>query len=165
MGKKNLPMTIALAEIDEIGFVVELHSRIYTKLGYGLAIQKHIMSSLIRFIDSYKEGRLWIAKVNGVKVGTIGLVLEEQQWKIRWFLVDSAYQGLGIGKELLETLMQFVMASPIEHLELGTIDELIAARALYTAYGFQLTQSQPTNQWKEHEVVDEVWEWRRPSNH
>lgn len=158
----NKSVNISLAKIDEIGFVVDLHSRVYTELGYGLPIQKHIMTSLIHFIDNYEQGWLWIAKVNDIKVGTIGLVKEDDQWKIRWFVVDHTYQRLGIGRALLDTLMRFVARDrEIEHLELGTINELTAARKLYQEYGFQLIVSTPNQKWKENEVLDEVWEWRK----
>lgn len=87
-------------------------------------------------MDNPSQGKLWIAEVNNVRVGSIG-----------------------IGQNLLAELMKFIHENQIESVYLWTINELSGARNLYTKHGFTMTKSSPNNTWKNNEVIDEKWEW------
>lgn len=157
--KKN-SIRIYEAAFNDFGFVADLHSRVYTKLGYDLLIQKHILTSLLKYMDNPSQGKIWIAEVNNVRVGSIGIVAaEDDYWEIHWFAVDDKYQGMGIGQKLLDELMQFIQKKQIKNVYLWTINELIGARNLYAKYGFTLTESSPNKKWKNNETIDEKWEW------
>lgn len=145
---------------QDIGFVADLHSRVYTNLGYDLTLQQHILTSLLSYTKQPQSGKIWVAKVNNQRVGSIGIVqTNEHLWEVHWFAVDENYQGLGIGQKLLDQLMDYLEEQQIEQVFLWTINELVAARNLYTKYGFTLTESRPNKTWKSDEVIDEKWEW------
>lgn len=159
--EKNNLIEICEAKIQDIGFVADLHSRVYSELGYHYAIQTHILNSLSHYTEQPHSGKIWLAKVNGVRVGSIGIVENDTaNWEIHWFAVDAEYQHLGLGKQLLETLMNFVATKQLSHVYLWTINELTQARNLYARSGFTLTEAIPTKKWKKHEVMDEKWEWK-----
>ncbi len=91
----------------------------YTELGYHYAIQTHILTSLIRYTEKPWSGKIWIAKVNGIRVGLIGIAENEKnKWEIHWFAVDSNYQHLGLGKQLLDMLMQFITEKQLQQVYL-----------------------------------------------
>jgi DNA-binding MarR family transcriptional regulator/N-acetylglutamate synthase-like GNAT family acetyltransferase len=159
--EKNNHIAIDEGTTQDIGFIADLHSRLYTELGYHYAIQTHILTSLIRYTEKPRSGKIWIAKVNGIRVGSIGIVENEKnKWEIHWFAVDSNYQHLGLGKQLLDTLMQFITEKQMQHVYLWTINELTQARNLYARSGFTLTEAVPTTKWKNKELMDEKWVWQ-----
>lgn len=157
--KKNV-IKIYEAAFEDFGFVADLHSRVYTDLRYDLSIQKHVLTSLLDYMDNPSHGKIWIAEVNNLRVGSIGIVAaEDNSWEVHWFAVDDKYQGMGIGQKLLAELMQFIHENQIESVYLWTINELVGARNLYAKHGFTMTKSSPNNTWKNNEVIDEKWEW------
>lgn len=111
-------------------------------------------------MDNPSQGKLWIAEVNNVRVGSIGIVAaEDNSWEVYWFAVDDNYRGMGIGQNLLAKLMKFIHENQIESVYLWTINELSGARNLYAKHGSTMTKSAPNNTWKNNEVIDEKWEW------
>jgi len=48
------------------------------QIGYHYAIQTYILTSLIRYTEKPRSGKIWIAKVNGIRVGSIGIVENEK---------------------------------------------------------------------------------------
>jgi GNAT superfamily N-acetyltransferase len=65
---------------------------------------------------------------------------------LRWFIVDDALRGAGIGRHLIARAMAFVD----EHFDetyLWTFKGLNAARHLYDTAGFQLTDEAEGQQW------------------
>jgi DNA-binding MarR family transcriptional regulator/GNAT superfamily N-acetyltransferase len=157
--KKN-EIDIEEGGIQDIGFIADLNSRVYTELGYDNVIQAHILTTLLQYTKKPTHGKIWIAKVNNVPVGSIGIVENEKnKWEIHWFAVDSKYQHLGLGKGLLDKLMEYLIENGIQQVYLWTINELAQARNLYVRSGFTLSEATPTKKWKNKEVMDEKWVW------
>nr|OTO68626.1 hypothetical protein A5866_000824 [Enterococcus sp. 12C11_DIV0727] len=78
-------------------------------------------------------------------------------WQVRWFAVDSKYQGLGIGKKLVEKVMKYIEKRNISKIFLWTVKDLSAARSLYGKNGFLLKESVTNEEWKDTIVVEEKW--------
>lgn len=66
---------------------------------------------------------------------------------LRWFVVDEAARGRGVGRALLDKAVAFARDSGAAGLYLTTFDGLKAARALYDAAGFEVV----------HEAWDTTW--------
>jgi len=63
--------------------------------------------------------------------------------------VDGAWRGKGVGRALLETLIEHARTLGYHRLRLGTITEMTAAKSLYRALGFI-----PIERYRADEMVD-----------
>ncbi|KAK4128240.1 acyl-CoA N-acyltransferase [Parathielavia appendiculata] len=57
--------------------------------------------------------------------------------RLRFFIVDESTRGLGVGKKLFETAMEFVRETNFHECQLSTLSDLTVARRLYEAAGFK----------------------------
>jgi GNAT superfamily N-acetyltransferase len=86
----------------------------------------------------------WIAECGGVRVGCIVLVAaDEATAQLRVLLVDPAARGGGVGRRLVDTVIEFARAAGYERMVLWTNDILTAAARIYLKAGFVLTSSEP----------------------
>lgn len=67
--------------------------------------------------------------------------------RLRWFMVDPATQGRGLGRELMERALTFCREKAFAEVFLWTFGGLAPARRLYDAMGFELTQEFPAAPW------------------
>ncbi len=87
------------------------------------------------------NGNFWLAILDGVLVGTIGLIdIGNNQACIRKMFVHKDYRGnvLNIAQSLLDTLLLWAKSKQIRSIYLGTIERLYAARRFYEKNDFQL---------------------------
>lgn len=71
---------------------------------------------------------------------------------MRWVLVDTAARGLGLGRRLVETALDYCRKSGCSSVFLESTDGLRESQALYDDIGFQLVSSD----------VEELWDGVRP---
>lgn len=106
------------------------------------------------------EQALYRAKLNGYvatrydneKLIGMGWIFPRQtalrkQAVVEDMIVDDAYRGRGLGRELLNDLVVWARGQNIEMIELTSNPKRIAANELYKKYGFQL---HPTNHYLYH---------------
>ena len=87
------------------------------------------------------NGNFWLAIVDGVLVGTIGMIgIGNKQACIRKMFVHKDYRGsvLSIAQSLLDTLLEWAKSNQMRSIYLGTIERLYAARRFYEKNGFRL---------------------------
>jgi GNAT superfamily N-acetyltransferase len=126
-------------------YVKESHFAVYSKeYDFDFTFKEFIENALDEFsksFDSEKEN-LWIVDLNGEPKGSIGIVkITESQAQLRWFLVEPDIRGLGYGKRLLETALNFCKEKNYDSIFLWTNSSLHKARALYEKYGFTVTET------------------------
>jgi GNAT superfamily N-acetyltransferase len=63
--------------------------------------------------------------------------------------VDRAWRGKGVGRALLETLIAHARTLGYDHLRLGTLNDMSAARSLYRSLGFA-----PIERYRADEMID-----------
>lgn len=68
--------------------------------------------------------------------------LLRKQAVVEDMIVDEAYRGRGLGREILDDLVRWARENGVEVIELTSSPKRIAANELYKKYGFQL---HPTN--------------------
>lgn len=159
--EKNRQVEIGVGTAADVGFIADLHSRIYTDKGYRPIFQTYVLDALADFIRTGMHGQVWVAKVDGKRVGTISLVqTNDNHWQVRWFVLDPLYQGLGIGKQLVQQLMTFVQENHIENIYLWTVSDLSAARHLYRQAGFQRVEVKTNTEWTTKTLTEEKWIWQ-----
>lgn len=86
-------------------------------------------------------GQIWFAELNVDEktyiVGTIGLMPHHGEWEVIKLAVQPKYQGKGIGKELIKTVINHAREKGINRLVLDSNSHLISAISLYESFGFQ----------------------------
>src|SRR5690349_16129261 len=65
---------------------------------------------------------------------------------LRWFIIDDALRGSGMGRQLMERATAFVDAH-YDETYLWTFKSLDAARHLYESFGFVLSDEAEGSQW------------------
>jgi GNAT superfamily N-acetyltransferase len=67
--------------------------------------------------------------------------------RLRWFILDPAYHGQGIGGRLMEEAMAFCEEAGFARVFLCSFAGLDAARHLYERHGFTLREEHEDDQW------------------
>jgi GNAT superfamily N-acetyltransferase len=100
----------------------------------------------------------WIAEVDGDRAGCVFLVADDEAGtaKLRILLVTPAARRLGVGTRLVEECLGFARAAGYDRVTLWTNDVLVAARRIYQAFGFTLTEEEPHHSFG-HDLVGQSW--------
>ncbi|MGI2326819.1 bifunctional helix-turn-helix transcriptional regulator/GNAT family N-acetyltransferase [Planococcus sp. YIM B11945] len=144
----------------DVGYVAHLHGTLYGHTyQFGKVFEYYVLKGLTEFMKNTTGGELWIAEVNGHIAGSIAITKSaDETAQIRWFILDEAHHGQGIGKQLMDTAMDFCREQDYRHVFLWTVNILGAARYLYGKYGFTLTEEKPNNEWTDQKLIEERWD-------
>lgn len=144
----------------DAGFIAHLHGTLYAETyQFSELFEYYVMKGLTEFMHERDGGELWIAEVNGDIAGSIAIAKSSNDTaQLRWFILDERFQGLGIGKQLMDTAMGFCKEQQYRHVFLWTVNILETARYLYSKYGFRLTEEKPNSSWTPVEVLEERWD-------
>ena len=188
-----MPVSLRTAlKPGDIGAIVQLHGTLYAReCGFDHTFEAYVAGPLADFATrgSPRE-RIWIAEQDdaGLRrfeagatagdrdtrlqphenriVGCIAIVAHSPHVaQLRWFLVDPAFRGAGLGKRLVREALDFCRAADYESVILWTVSALTAAAHLYRAAGFVKVEEKPGRQWGV-DVVEKRYElrWRpRPA--
>ena len=91
---------------------------------------------------------IWLADAQ--LKGTISLQapeVDDDLAHLRWFIVDEAFAGEGLGGQLIEAATSHARSNGFAGAYLTTFAGLEAARKLYERSGFQLVTETPVDQW------------------
>ena len=100
----------------------------------------------------------WVAEVDGERVGCVFCVAGDNPAvaKLRILLVTPDGRGLGVGRRLVDTCVQFAAGAGYEQVTLWTNDVLVSARRIYQAVGFALVEEQAHHSFG-HDLVGQNW--------
>ena len=130
-----------------VGRVVEMHASYYSKaLDFGASFETTVASGLADFIARVDtpDNAIWSLSTHGEITGSIaidGEDLTDGIAHLRWFIVDDCLRGSGMGKQLLQTALDFCEERGFAQTHLWTIEGLDAARHLYEQHGFSLAET------------------------
>jgi GNAT superfamily N-acetyltransferase len=136
-----------------IGRVVELHATYYAQQwSFGLFFESKVATNLASFLNRFDEKHdgFWIAVHEQQIVGSISIDGSEAETRgghLRWFILDSEYQGNGIGKQLLGEAICFCEQKHFQRVYLTTFAGLDPAPHLYEKWGFKLIEEEENNSW------------------
>ena len=136
-----------------IGRIVKMHADYYSRqAGFGVAFETQVAGGLAEFVARLERpaNAIWYAQTDGRIVGSIafdGEDLGEAAAHLRWFIVDDAIRGTGVGRSLIENALAFCDAHGFRETQLWTFKGLDAARKLYEKNGFALAEEFRGNQW------------------
>jgi DNA-binding MarR family transcriptional regulator/N-acetylglutamate synthase-like GNAT family acetyltransferase len=144
----------------DVGYVAHLHGILYDKTyKFGPMFEYYVMKGLAEFMMNSDGGELWVVEVNGKIVGSIAITKSNDTVaQLRWFVLDENYQGVGIGKKLMETAINFCHNQGYQHVFLWTVSILETARYLYKKYNFTLTEEKSNDEWNGTKLIEERWD-------
>ena len=153
-------LTLRAARSGDYGWVVARHGEIYTEeYGWDTHFEALVARIVADYVDHYDPVReaAWIAEIDGERVGSIFCVAQDAETaKLRLLFVDSAARGMGVGRALVDECIGFAKAAGYSRMVLWTVDELGAARRIYEAAGFTLTDEEPVEHFGHH-VMSQHW--------
>ena len=137
-----------------IAEVVRLHSDYYAKhWGFGLPFEAKVALELADFLLGFREGRDFMRNAwqdDARLKGTVSLQAPgdgDDLAHLRWFIVDEAFAGEGLGSQLLGAAISHAGACGFAGIYLTTFAGLEAARKLYERSGFRLVKETAVDQW------------------
>jgi len=151
-----------------IGDVASLHARFYSEhWGFGVFFEKKVATELAAFAQALPgDGKaLWLHVEDGRTLASLAIDGNPASGiaHLRWFIVDDALRGTGVGRELMSRAMRFV-DDRFQETCLWTFKGLDAARHLYESFGFRLVQESEGEQWGA-KVIEQRFSRLRPSPH
>jgi DNA-binding MarR family transcriptional regulator/N-acetylglutamate synthase-like GNAT family acetyltransferase len=134
-----------------IGDVTSLHARFYAHhAGFGVYFERKVATELAAFAESLPApGKaLWLVMDGERTLGSLAIDgdAKTRVAHLRWFIIDDALRGSGIGKQLMARAMSFADAH-YDETYLWTFKSLDAARHLYESFGFTLSDEAEGTQW------------------
>lgn len=130
--------------------IIGLHARLYAReYGFNQAFASYVAEHLQTLAARQTQrDRIWLTELEGRLVGCIAIVGNSAaEAQLRWFLVDPAARGQGLGKRLLREAIFFCRERGYESIVLWTVSALTAAAHLYLSEGFQKVEEQPSANW------------------
>jgi peptidyl-dipeptidase Dcp len=127
----------------DLGYVIYLHGALYSKeYGYGVQFENYVARGLCDFLEKYdsKRNRVWVCEHNDRIIGFLLLMDRGDSAQLRYFLIEPAFRGVGLGSKLLNLYMEFLRQCGYKASYLWTTHELFTAAALYKRLGFKLTE-------------------------
>jgi GNAT superfamily N-acetyltransferase len=95
-------------------------------------------------------GGLWVAEAEGDVIGCVALKpMTPTVAEVKRMFVESEWRGRGVGRALLVALIQGARERGYIKLRLGTLDDMLAAQALYASLGFL-----PVDRYRNDELID-----------
>lgn len=107
------------------------------------------LSDFIRFFDPARDG-LWVGRFDGQFAGSVavdGRRSPDPGARLRWLIVRPEFQGIGLGRRLVEEALVFCTRAAHPRVFLWTFQGLDAARSLYESVGFRLRKEHAVEQW------------------
>ncbi|MGE0723544.1 MAG: GNAT family N-acetyltransferase [Alphaproteobacteria bacterium] len=155
------PYLIRAHQPGDMGWVIGRHGRLYAEeYGWDETFEGMVAEIAGAFIQKHdpKFERCWIAEMDGETVGSVFLVRQSRTvGKLRLLIVDPKARGLGVGRRLVQECIRFARRAGYRKVRLWTNNILLAARAIYVAEGFRLTDSAPHRSFGQ-DLVGETWE-------
>jgi len=134
----------------DIGYIIHLHARLYAaEYNYGIIFETYVASGLVEFYRQYDplKDRVWVCEHGNRIIGFLLLMHREKDAaQLRYFILEPAYRGIGLGKRLMILYMDWLREAGYRSSYLWTTHELEAAASLYKRYGFLLTQEKPSDE-------------------
>jgi GNAT superfamily N-acetyltransferase len=147
----------------DLGAIVRLHGNLYSR-EYGLdsTFEGHVAASVaraaIRGFPTERE-RIWLVEgVAGIQ-GSLALTDEgDGEGTVRWFVLDPSLRGRGVGRRLMDELMDAAERIGFDRLSLETFSELTVAARIYRSHGFELVSADPAPRWGREEITYQRYE-------
>jgi DNA-binding MarR family transcriptional regulator/predicted GNAT family N-acyltransferase len=148
-------------QTGDMGWVTERHGVFYgTVYGWAPKIEAVTARICADFLDNFDPEleRCWIAERGGERVGSVFLVRDAEPGvaRLRLLMVEAAARGERLGRRLVDECVSFAREKGYREIVLWTHEVLTAARGIYRAVGFELTETWVHDDFGKPEV-SETW--------
>lgn len=144
----------------DLGYVAYLHGLLYAKeRGYGLNFEGYVLDGLGEFAHRYDpaKDRIWVCEHEGKIIGFLMGLNRVDSVQLRYFIFLPQYRGIGLGKKLMNEFISYMKEIGINRAYLWTTNEQEEAIALYTRYGFRLTEEKRSDAF-DKELVEQRYD-------
>lgn len=151
---------IRSCNVGELGIIAHRHCVLYkNEYGFDDTFEGYLLEGMSKYIWEYgKKGNVWVADYWGNIMGAIAIVkTSDILAQLRWFYLEPSCRGIGLGRSLIETALQYCKEQKMERVFLWTVRGLEAARYLYQKHGFLLTETKEHFLWG-RDIVEERWD-------
>jgi len=137
------------------------HGEVYAdEFGWDSSFEALVAQIVAEYAAGHDPEReaAWVAELNGERVGCVFCVANDDTTaQLRILLVHPDGRGLGLGARLVDECIRFARDAAYERMVLLTNDPLVAARDVYLAAGFVLTDESPHHSFG-HDLVGQTYE-------
>jgi DNA-binding MarR family transcriptional regulator/GNAT superfamily N-acetyltransferase len=160
-GHSTAPIILRRHRVGDLGWIARRQAILYAQ-EHGWdetyeALAAEILASFVRHHDPRSE-RSWVAERDGETLGSVFVMRgSDAVAKLRLLYVEPAARGLGLGRNLVDTCIDFARAAGYRTLTLWTNDVLVPARRIYQAAGFIRTAAEPHHSFGK-DLVGETWD-------
>lgn len=135
----------------ELGDIVAQHGRLYrSEYGLDWRFEAYVAKGVgeAALVVGELEPRFWIVRADDRFAGSAAVCRPEPDLaQFRWFLLDPALRGRGLGQRLMSEAVDHARELGCTRMVLWTIDALEAAATLYRRHGFRETAREPGSPW------------------
>lgn len=166
LGDASLPSgkteyTLRSHRPGDIGTIVNRHGVIYHReYGYDERFEALVAKVVAGFIENLdpKRERCWIAERDGEFLGSVFVVAKTKKLaQLRLLLVEPTARGVGLGRRLVDEVIRFAKNAGYARIQLWTQSELVSARRIYKAAGFEIIGTEAHESFGK-KLNAEVWE-------
>lgn len=153
------PVAIRPHRAGDPGYIAHRHGVLYEQ-EYGLdkVFERYVIAGMAKFFAAGADGEIWVAEAAGQIVGSIAIVAAAPDTgQLRWFLVEPAFRGSGLGRRLMDVAMDYCRQRRFRHVFLWTFRGLDAACHLYECYGFRPTEEAENTTWRDR-LIEQRWD-------
>jgi GNAT superfamily N-acetyltransferase len=142
-------ITLRSPRVGDIGCIIYRHAMLYAEeYGWNEQFEALVAQAAAAFLKQHdpERERAWIAEQNEEFAGCVFIVQDHElpnTARLRLLIVEPKARGLGIGRLLVQTCIDFAKQAGYDKMILWTNDALIAARSLYESFGFELVKEEP----------------------
>jgi GNAT superfamily N-acetyltransferase len=127
----------------DLGWIVERHGTVYAaEYGWDISFEGLVAGIVAGFAAGHDPQREagWIAELDERREGSIFCIAADEPGvaALRALIVDPSARRRGIGRMLIERCVEFARAAGYGRMELWTTSDLVDARRLYDAAGFEV---------------------------
>jgi GNAT superfamily N-acetyltransferase len=147
----------------DLGAIIEHHGRTYAReYGVDSSFEAHVAAAVARAAlrgFPRETEAIWIVERDGRHAGSLAMTDEGHGVAcVRFFVLDSELRGKGLGRRLLEELLDAARAHGFERAVLETFSDLTAAARLYGENGFRVTSADTGPRWGRAEITYQRYE-------
>jgi peptidyl-dipeptidase Dcp len=128
----------------DIGYVTWMHGYFYqVEYNYGVGFEAYVAGGFYEFYKNYDPAwdRVWVAEQGKKIVGFLLLMRRDTtEAQLRYFIIDPEFRGIGLGKKMAGSFMEFLKEKKYKSCYLWTTNELFTAASIYHKMGFRLVE-------------------------
>jgi ribosomal protein S18 acetylase RimI-like enzyme len=163
MGSVNGPHVRRELRPGDLGAIIEHHGRTYAReYGVDSSFEAHVAAAVARTAlrgFPRETEAIWIVEQAGRHAGSLALTDEGDGVAcVRFFVLDAELRGAGLGRRLLDELLEIARATGFDRVVLETFSDLRAAAHLYRDYGFRITSEETGPRWGRAEITYQRYE-------